>query len=146
MDIHSDVLTKQDLWAELPAGLYLEVSEHGSRSRARKFKVGIAANHGTDAHGIKRAFARNTGNYGGGGYDRAATWVEWGDWMVALFKRDPAARIGYYEGPASFVEQTADYAPHRPARSALSATGSSGPGKYFSIWNRLRKYHSGRGI
>ena len=27
----------------------------------------------------------------------------------------------------------------------IVATGSSGPGKYFSSWKRLRKYHSGRG-
>jgi hypothetical protein len=28
----------------------------------------------------------------------------------------------------------------------IVASGSSGPGKYFSSSNRLRKYHSGRGM
>ena len=117
MDIHTDKLTKADLWAAVPSGCYLEVSEHGSRSRARKFTVGMSAAHGADAHGIKRAYARNTGNYGGGGdYDRAATWIEWGDWMVALFQLDPGAKIGMYDDPGEFVRMTTEYAPTRPAR------------------------------
>jgi hypothetical protein len=118
MDIHTDKLTREDLFRELPSGCDLECMTAGSRSRARKFKVGIAADYGTDAHGIKRAHARNSGQFGGdsNGYDRAATWVEWGDWMVALFKIDPSAKIGPYADPGEFVRITTEYAPHRPAR------------------------------
>jgi hypothetical protein len=123
MQIHTDTLTKADLYLELPAGCDLEVSEHRSRSRARRFDVAISADHGTDAHGIKRVYAHNTGTHGGAGIDtpRAATWIEWGDWMVALFKIDPGAKIGTYDGVRAFVETTTDYAPHRPARENAEA-------------------------
>lgn len=136
MRIHTDTLTKQDLWAKLPDGCDLEVTSHGSRKRDHAFEVKIEARRGTDAHGIKRAYARNTGNRGADTYypsgyegyqtpvdewDRAATWVEWGDWMVELFKLDPRAIIGPYDGPDEFVRITQEYAPHRPARENAEA-------------------------
>jgi hypothetical protein len=123
MQIHTDKLTARDLYRTAPAGCFVEHVEHGSRSRRRRFDVGMSAAHGADAHGIARVYARNTGNRGADGYGapreivpRAATWVEWGDWIVALFKLDPGARIGHYESPASFIETTTEYAPSRPAR------------------------------
>jgi hypothetical protein len=116
MQIHTDKITVADLHRELPSGCDLEVAERGSRSRARRFDVGIGAERGTDAHGIKRAYARNSGQYGADTYSRAATWVEWGDWMVALFKIDPEAKIGHYNGAGDFIEQTRRFAPHRPER------------------------------
>jgi hypothetical protein len=117
MKIHTDTLTRADLWHVLPQGCFLEISEHGSRQRDHAFKVGIGAEHGSDAHGIKRAFARNSGRIGSAGeFDRAATWVEWGDWMVALFKLDPRAIIGYYASPEDFVTLTTRAAEHRPPR------------------------------
>jgi hypothetical protein len=117
MQIHTNKLSWEDLHRELPKGCWLDVSLHGSRSRARRFDVRISAEHGEDAHGIKRCYAQNTGQYGGEtSGDRAATYIEWGDWMVALFKLDPEARIGIYESPSDFVEKTRNYAPHRPTR------------------------------
>jgi len=118
MRIHSDVLTSEDLYRELPDGCYLEASTHGSRKRRQAFEVKIEAKPGVDAHGIKRCYAQNSGTYGASqdGYTRAATWIEWGDWMVALFKIDPSAIIGYYDGASDFVRQTHYAAPHRPDR------------------------------
>lgn len=118
MRIHSDTLTTSDLYENLPDGCYLEVTTHGSRKRDHAFNVTMGAMPGKDAHGIKRAYARNTGQFGGeqDAYTRAATYIEWGDWMVALLKIDPDAIIGYYEGSDDFVRQTQNAAPRRPDR------------------------------
>lgn len=117
MKIHSDILTTQDLYRELPAGCYLTLRQVGSRKRDHGFDVGMSAEHGADAHGLKRVYARNSGHHGAASdFDRAATWIEWGDWMVALFKVDPDAIIGTYDGVADFIATTTRYAPHRPER------------------------------
>lgn len=117
MKIHTDKLTSKDLYRNTPHGCYLETEKCGSRKRDHAFKVGMSAGHGHDSHGIKRCFARNSGQWGGAGdYDRAATWVEWGDWMVALFKIDPNAVIGTYDGIEGFIEETTKYASYRPKR------------------------------
>lgn len=116
MRIHTDILAGwQRLYHCLPSGVYLELSTHGSRKRAHAFEVKLTADDGYDRHGIKRCYGTNSGSYGGG-YDRAATWVEWGDWIVALFKHDLAAIIGPYDGADDFLAQTARAAEHRPAR------------------------------
>lgn len=122
MRIHSDKLVKSDFGlAASNAGfgpdVYYERTEHGSRSRARAFELKIDAEPGTDRHGIKRAFSRNSGGQGAeqGPY-KAATWVEWGDFIVELFKIDPNAIIGHYTSAEHFVEDTAKYAPYRPKR------------------------------
>ena len=131
MKIHTDKISRNDLWAKLPDGCDLEVTTHGSRKRDHAFAVKMSARRGEDAHGLKRVYARNTGRFGADTYrpsgyegypapvdewDRAATYIEWGDWMVALFKIDPGAIIGQYDGPSNFVEMTTEYAPHRPKR------------------------------
>lgn len=117
MRIHTDKLTADDLYSAVPSGCYLEISQKGSRKRDHAFEVGMSARPGSGAHGIKRSYPRNTGNCGSAGdFDRAATWVEWGDWMVALLKIDPNAIIGHYDGASDFVRVTTDYAVHRPAR------------------------------
>jgi hypothetical protein len=116
--IHTDKLTRADLYAHVPAGCYLEAIEKGSRSRAHAFDVHMNAEPGDDRHGIKRIYQVNSGNYGAGGdeYVKAATYVEWGDWMVELFKIDPNAVVGVYDGAAGFVSRTSEMAPHRPSR------------------------------
>lgn len=117
MKIHADKLTASDIYKAAPDRTYVELTERGSRKRKRAFDVGLSASHGDDAHGLARVYSRNTGRTGAmGDYDRAATWIEWGDWMVELFKIDPAAVIGNYDGAHDFVVQTQAAAPHRPAR------------------------------
>lgn len=121
MKIHADKLYAADM-RETPAGVHSEFIERGSRSRARAFDVSLSAQHGHDRHGIKRCYARNTGRSGGAGdWDRAATWVEWGDWICELFRRDPKAIIGQYDGATDFVAQTAAAAPYRPERENAGA-------------------------
>lgn len=47
------------------------------------------------------------------GTDRAATWMDWGWLIAALYRFDPAARIGSYADRDDFLRQTADYWPRR---------------------------------
>jgi hypothetical protein len=109
MRIHTDKLTAADLRKLAPNGTLAEVTAHGSRKRDHAFEVGLSAEHGSDKHGNKRSFARNSGQYGGAGnYDRAATWVEWGDWIAGMFKIDPRAIIGEYNGVTDFLRNTAE--------------------------------------
>ena len=115
MKIHTDKLTRADLFAHVPSGCYLDASQRGSRKRARAFDVHMYAKPGTDTHGIKRCYATNSGGYGAGEY-KAATYIEWGDWMVELFKIDPNAIIGTYDETGGFIGQTQHWAPTRPAR------------------------------
>ena len=130
MRIHTDTLTTDDLYRELPDDCYLEVTTHGSRKRHHAFEVKVSAQVGRDAHGIKRAYAQNSGTYGAASddYSRAATWIEWGDWMVALFKIDASAIIGPYDGASDFTYQTHQFAPHRQARENAEA--------HAARWNR----------
>lgn len=109
MKIHSDILTRENLLEHVPDGVTLELAEKGSRKRRHAFDVEMAAEPGEDAHGVPRRYSRMSG-----GPDRAATWVEWGDWMVELFKLDENAVIGDYDGREDFVRRTYDTAPHRP--------------------------------
>jgi hypothetical protein len=108
-------LTINDLYQHVPAGCYLEAESKGSRSRDHAFEVHMTAEPGSDKHGIKRCYATNSGNYGKG-HGKAATYIEWGDWMVELFKIDPQAIIGPYEGREDFVLQTHDAVSFRPQR------------------------------
>lgn len=123
MRIHTDKITYADAVAAVAPGVYIEATNHGSRKRDHALEVSLYADEGRDAHGILRAYATNSGTRGAlpftqnTGY-RAATWIEWGDWMVALFKIDPSAIIGPYEGWSDFVDKTARYAPHRPTRES----------------------------
>lgn len=101
MRLHSDVLSRDDLYAALPKGVAANVSEHGSRKRARAFEVTLYVYAKDDLH---RRFG-NSGGYGNS-EDVAATWDEWGVWMDRLYEIDPAAIIGYYKDSADFIAQT----------------------------------------
>lgn len=121
MRVHSDTITRQQLYKaaneSLPTDVWMEASDHGSRSRDHAFEVALSAEPGTDRFGHKRR-PRNTGQYGGpsNDYEKAATWYEWGDFFAALFKLDPRAIIGPsaengYDGVEDYVYQTAKYDP-----------------------------------
>lgn len=109
MRIHSDILTREDLERHVPAGATLELDERGSRKRNHAFEVEMLAEPGEDAHGVRRRY----GAYHGGG--KALTWVEYGDWMVELFKIDRQAIVGPYDGAHKFVLGTRAAAGGRPA-------------------------------
>lgn len=89
----------------LPSDVYLDLTEHGSRKRARAFEVKLSAEPGTDRHGHNRRWA-NSGQYGAAG-DKAATWFEWGDFFASIFAADPRAVIGPYDGVREFLYITA---------------------------------------
>jgi hypothetical protein len=116
MRIHTKHLTADDLERLKPEGTYIEITEHGSRKRARAFEVKLYGEPGKDAHGITRKHPTG-GAYGTtDGLYRALTWVEWGDWMVELFKIDPGAIIGSYVGQSGFLPDTWHASVSRPER------------------------------
>lgn len=116
MRIHTKHLTRDDLVRAKPEGSYIEITEHGSRKRDHAFEVKMYAEPGKDRHGITRRFSTG-GAYGHtDGRHRALTWVEWGDWMVELFKIDPGAIIGKYEGWREFCDWTYELSFSRPDR------------------------------
>jgi hypothetical protein len=86
-------------------GVYVELTERGSRSRPRAFDLHLLAEH---RQGRRRG---NTGHYGAG-YDYAATWDEWGIVFARLFALDPDAICGtgsyaVYHGAADYHFKTA---------------------------------------
>ena len=103
MRIHSNTLTSEQVWKashDLP-GVYVHVSEHGSRSHERAFEVRMEGN----------GYARNTGKYGADQYETGATWDEWGVFLARLFNLDANALSGSvkyptYANAADFHRQT----------------------------------------
>lgn len=117
MRIHTDILQTHQLYAALPSGVHLEHTHHGSRKRDHAYEVKLYADPGVDRRGVSRAFNSNTGNYGSvGGYTKAATWSEWGDWLAELYAADPTMIAGPYDGVDDFVVQTTAAAQYRPVR------------------------------
>jgi hypothetical protein len=45
--------------------------------------------------------------------ERAATWMDWGWWIAALFRFELTAIIGQYDGQDDFFRKTAAMVPHR---------------------------------
>lgn len=118
MRIHTDHLTGTDLVAATVGmpGVTVTFSTHDSRARDHAFEVSMVGKPGKDRHGITRRWSTG-GAYGTtDGTMRALTWVEWGDWICAMFQRDPKAIIGEYEGAQDFIEQTCEMSYKRPER------------------------------
>lgn len=105
MKLYSDKLRRQDLYFYLPDGVDADIQEiPNTRIRARGWIVHL------EGMSERHRRATNSGNYGGGGH-KAATWDDWGVWMYELFKIDPDARIGNYDGLQDFLKQTREYQP-----------------------------------
>lgn len=86
MRIHTDKLSALDIYAaaNFTAGARVdEVTEHGSRTRARAFRFYLLGSS---------SFRPNQRDHGPDDY--AATWDEWGIVIGQLFARDPAAHFG----------------------------------------------------
>lgn len=107
MRIHSDTLTITDIYqaAAIAGGgdyrtspVLVEVTQHGSRKRARAFNVslmGTSSRRPNNAAGGRFADGR--------GDAHAATWDEWGMFLAELFRRDPAAIVpNVYESGEHF--------------------------------------------
>jgi hypothetical protein len=115
MRIHSDTLTGPDVLnamvflndAELiPHHVGFEVlTEHRSRKRARAFEVKL--NTYVKEPGDGRSW-RNSGRYGAGA-EYAATYDEWGYFLAALFRKDPALTIpSAYPNIEAFIRTTSE--------------------------------------
>lgn len=77
-------------------GWYVPVREFSPRSLARGFEFFLT--------GSSKYNAAHQG--GQGGYEKAATWDEWGLVIDALFAIDPDARIAWYANRADFIAKT----------------------------------------
>src|SRR5690606_42006219 len=88
MRIHTDKTNevRAAIWRATGAlpGVYAEVSEHGSRSRAGALELRLTGNSGR---------YRNTGRWGAD-WEKSATWDEWGVVLAAVFAADPHAICG----------------------------------------------------
>lgn len=127
MFVHSDTLTRDDLYAALPADVMIaELRElRNPRKRARGWKITL------EGYGARHTRRRNSGYYGAaevdtlGHYGYAATWDDHGEWMAALYETDPLASIACYANRDDFYEQTANEMAWR--RSAKRGTRAAAP-------------------
>lgn len=114
MKIHTDNLTASQVNAALNAAksaglvdasiIFDKLEEKGSRSRVRSFDVHLEW-IGTKVKGDGRRFA-NTGTRGAEKGVYAATYDEWGHFLVNIFEMDPEAKTYYYDGRANFNGHT----------------------------------------
>lgn len=104
MRIHTDAIQRGDLFSALPDGPFsLDVSDHGSRKRAKAFEAKLSYIGGKKKGDGRRQ--TNSGTYGATG-ELAATYDEWGEWIAKLYRIDPAAIIGPYSSREHFHERT----------------------------------------
>lgn len=69
---------------------------------ARRFdKVSLRATRGIYRPNPGTSHPRDTEGY-------AASWTEWGWWLVRLFERDAYAKLGDYDGVEDFHEKTGE--------------------------------------
>ncbi len=94
MKLYSDTLTNEDIRAAARiAGVYVWDIERIRRARVR------ANGWNLYLSGSSPYRSQATG-------ERAATWDEHGEFMAALYKRDPQLRIAFYRDLAHFLSDT----------------------------------------
>lgn len=92
MRIHTSLDRQVMFGAASVAGVRIEeISQHGSRKRDHAFEIKLS--------GSSRYAAQ-------GGQWKAATWDEWGVFLMFILDRDPIAVCGQYNGRADFLRQT----------------------------------------
>lgn len=107
MKVHTDKLTRQDIYdAASKSGVEVDISDHGSRSRARAFNVRLYV-----IQDVREPFRRrpNSGAFGASGpsgSQYAAHFDEWGQFIALLLDVDPDAICGQYAGRDDFNRQT----------------------------------------
>ena len=110
MRLHTDKITRADLIKATNAAfdkgqdgyVWLEVTEHGSRKRARAFEVGL------EGDGTVNRRRRNPGPNGDDTRrdQYAATWDAWGRFFAYLFDIDPDMTCYAYNGREDFHNKT----------------------------------------
>lgn len=110
LKIYSDVLDRQDIIDSvseardtIPITATLEDIEEmpNTRVRSRGWKIRLS-NWQSNRH-------RNSGKYGANTWDSPpATWDDHGHVFAQIFRRDPNAKIGFYDGEADFHAYTSD--------------------------------------
>jgi hypothetical protein len=87
----------------------MDLNEVTLNGRRRRMTYDVSL----EGTGPRHTHHKNTGNQGGGTGDMAATWMDWG-WLIAvMFRYEPTAVIGQYDGRADFIKQTTAMIPHR---------------------------------
>lgn len=104
MRLHSDTITRADIFAALPDDVTATVVTHGSRKRAQAFEVSL------EGLGARHTRKKNSGQYGAG-VEYAASWDDWGIWLAALYEIDPQLNATYYQDREDFYARTAQYQP-----------------------------------
>lgn len=96
MRIHTDNLGHQDI-AGAAAKAHVDlikIEACGSRKRDHAFEVGLSGSSARQSQ-TRTDFPA-----------RAATWDEWGNFIDALFEREPTLIAGPYDGRHDFIDQT----------------------------------------
>ena len=109
MRIHSDTIQPIDFVHAAEAAsndedgaVFLHLSEHGSRKRARAFEVGL------EGDGTKNRRRRNPGSGDNDNRNQyAATWDAWGRFFAYLYAIDPNMIAGWaYKNATDFHDKT----------------------------------------
>lgn len=95
--------------ATLP-GVYADVTEHGSRSRAGALELRVTAEPRPGRRLASTMGPNSPGNRG----EYAATWDEWGAVFAAIFTADPNATCYAYDGADHFHWATGNRYDGRP--------------------------------
>lgn len=81
--------------------------------------------------GARHTRRRNSGGFGAKTDDFAATWMDWGWFIAVMFRYEPTAVIGQYDGREDFLDQT---------RRAISRKLHRGPGGDPSVKSFAMRY------
>jgi hypothetical protein len=105
MKIHSDIITSRDIRDAVPGTCFLApfwhdgdhtvIAVEGSRSHGIGYLVRLS---GSSPYAMQHTMHN----------DKAATWDEWGNFIMALFAIDPRAKCGQYDGLQDFIDKTTE--------------------------------------
>lgn len=115
MKLYSDIITGSAVYeaalrarTEHGQDIYVEdLSEKKGRKRAHSITLYCGSEHG------RYAVNRPQTAWRGRDRTRAASWTAWGWLLAILFKQDPHAVMGEYDGAADFERQCLDMIEYR---------------------------------
>lgn len=98
MRFHTDYITHSDINQVLIStglraeGVYADTSHHRSQSHDHAFEIRLRATSGKDRMGTTRRWPNGGSTGADTSYEKAATYVEWGIFMAALYELDAEAK------------------------------------------------------